>query len=192
MPRITSELQEEIRHGICVKDSEFQNLCGFPRFEGDLHLKVVLPCDLCPHYHQSDHRLPRESEGYGDGGWSQIENNNEHLTDEELDVAAQLMELSSRSLNIVEEMLTNSMYFAVYSLRQSSSASDSKRSCDPTPSPDRVSWEKRKSRKKINVEIDERCKPRSRSVSEIISNQDLQDLQSTATAFKRKKAKARA
>nr|ABR16422.1 unknown [Picea sitchensis] len=99
------------------------------------------------------------------------------------------MELSSRSLDLVEEILTNSMYFAVYSLRESSSASDSQRSCGPTPSPDRVSWEKRTSRKRINVEMDERSKPRSRSVSEIIFNQDLQ---STAAAFKRKKAKARA
>lgn len=174
---MSSELQREFQYDICVEDPERHNI------EDDLQLTVVLPCDLCPHHHQNNHRFLSESEGRGDDEWPQLAKNDRHLTDEELDVAAQLMELRSRSLDLVEEMLTTSMYFAVYSILEFSSVPDMKRSCFLTLSPARLSSKKRR---KINVEVDERAKPRSRAVSEIIRNQDFQ---STTSPFKRKKAK---
>lgn len=182
---MSSELQRESRYDICVEEPERNKICSVPDIEGDFQLMVVFPCDLCPHHHQNNHRILSESERPSDDEWPQLAKNDKHLTDEELDVAAQLMELSSRRLDLVQEMLTTSMFFAVYSILEFSSVPDMKRSCVLTLSPARLSSEKRR---KFNVEVDERAKPRSRAVSDIIRNQDLH---CTTGAFKRRKAKIR-
>ncbi|KAH9311353.1 hypothetical protein KI387_026388 [Taxus chinensis] len=143
------QLQEGFRHGICGEECEIESkrLHNLPVLHnhilaGDLELMVVLPCDLCPHHYQRDHRWVWEAYGYGRGNYERFE---ESVTDEELEVAAQLMELSSQSLHLTEEGL------------ESSSISDSRRSYGVAPS----------GRKVVNVDAEERLKPRSRSVNEM-------------------------
>ncbi|GLJ26165.1 hypothetical protein SUGI_0501800 [Cryptomeria japonica] len=123
----------------------------------DLHLAVVLPCDLCPHHYHRDLRLLWESYGCGGDEWLKGELIEENLTDEELEAVAQLMELSSQSLPLAEETSNSFVAEGI----ESSAISDSRQSCPFTLLPHRAI------RNTFNVDIDERLRPRTRSVNEI-------------------------
>eukprot|EP01018_Ginkgo_biloba_P023357 Gb_22397 [translate_table: standard] len=153
--------------------------------EEGLHLMVVLPCDLCPHHHQQHHRLLRDSIAFGGDGKFEEKKNDEVLTEEDLEAAAQLMELSSQSLHVADDFVTSTRS-SMQDAPESSTISDDQRFCGVSPSLVRVSEYRISWRGMLDVEIDERRKPRSRCVSEICN------LDQQSRTCKRKKSSVRA
>eukprot|EP01018_Ginkgo_biloba_P023358 Gb_22407 [translate_table: standard] len=183
---IARQRQEGFHRGIYegksqIEAKQLHNL--HYNIEEGLHLMVVLPCDLCPHHHQQHHRFLRDSSARSGDEWSKQNENDKTLTEEELEAAAQLMDLSSQSLHLADDLLTFSKS-STQDEPEPSAVSDGRPFCGVTPSPARVSVESMNWRRIFDVEIDERPKPRSRCLSEIC------DPEQQLKAFKRKKLPA--